>query len=301
MIDVVIASYKEPKSTLRAVKAFLNQHKKQDMHVIVVDPFQEVGDFLKREIKDKRFEFYLDPGEGKGYALNLLFQERPGTKEDIFILTDGDVYVSENAVAEIVNALKNKETGCVTARPVPIDERSNKYGFWAHVAFAGIDSARKKLSMEKIFFECSGYLFAIRKGVIIDFPLETSEDSIIPYLFWKKGYKIKYLDNVQVYVKNPDNWKDWLAQKVRNIKAHENLEKIAPDIPRTKSLWNEIKYGGFFAFSQVRNIREFLWLLELYPARLYLYLKAFYELRGKRIYKDGWRGQATTDSTKTLD
>lgn len=299
MIDIIITSYNEPKSTLRAVNAFLKQ-KIKNFRITVVDPFPEVEKFLKKNIKSKNFIFFLDPGEGKSYALNLLFQEYSSeNKDDIFIMTDGDVYVSDNSVSEILKAFKDKEIGCVTGKPVSIDSRNSKYGLWAQTAFAGIDKTRKRLSREKKFFECSGYLFAIRKSVILDFPLETSEDSIIPFLFWKKGYKIFYAEKAEVYVKNPDNWGDWLAQKVRNIKAHENLNKIAPDMPRTKSFWNEIKEGAFFAIKQPRNFREFIWTLELYFARLYLYMKAFRELRNKK-YADGWR-ETKIESTKTLD
>lgn len=300
MIDVIIASYKEPKSTLRTVKIFLKQLGKED-RVTVVDPFSEVEEFLKSRINDKRFNFFLDPGEGKSYALNLLFQEMPGSKEDLFILTDGDVYVGNKAVREITKAFKDKNIGCVTGRPVSLDSKNTKYGFWQHVAFSGIDKVRRKLSSEKKFFECSGYLFAIRKDVLFDFPLETSEDSIIPYLFWKKGYLIKYCPEAEVYVKNPDNWKDWLAQKVRNIKAHENLNKIEKDMPRTKSLINEIKYGALYALTLPRSMREFLWIFQLYFARLYLYIKAFSEMKKQKSYSDGWRGEALTESTKTLD
>jgi len=242
MIDVIITSFKEPKSTLRAAKVFLKS-KRKDIRVIVVDPFPEVEKFLKKNIKDKRFNFFLDSGEGKSYALNILFQEySSNNKEDLLILTDGDVYVSSNALEEIAKAFQNKNIGCVTGKPVPLDTRNNKYGYWAHFLFDGIHKARAKISSKEQFFECSGYLFVIRKGVIFDFPLEASEDSIIPYLFWKKGYKIKYLPKAEVYVKNQDNWKDWLAQKIRNVKGHENLSKIAPDMPRTKSLLNEIKH-----------------------------------------------------------
>ena len=158
---------------------------------------------------------------------------------------------------------------------------------------------RKKLSNKEKFFECSGYLFAIRNGVINEFPLETSEDSIIPYIFYKKDYQIKYLQNVEVYVKNPDNWKDWLNQRIRNIKAHENLNKISPDLPRTKSLLNEIKEGALFALTKAKNLRELIWLKELYFARLYVYFKAFKELK-KDPYKDGWR-ETEIGSTKPLD
>lgn len=301
MIDIIIASYKEPNSTLRAVKTFLDQ-KEKDIRVIVVDPFPEVEDFLRKKIKDKRFHFFLDPGEGKSYALNLLFQEYGSSnKDDLFILTDGDVFVSKNTVKEIKKVFEDKEIGCITGKPVSIDKRNNKYGYWANLLFDGIDKVRKDISSRKEFFECSGYLFAIRKGVILDFPLETSEDSIIPYLFWEKGYKIKYVPKVEVYVKNPENWKDWVAQKIRNIKAHENLNRIAPNMPRTKSLFNEIKYGWYFLFTYPKSLKEFLWTIQLYFARLYIYFKAFFELRKKNKYVDGWRGEVVTESTKTLD
>jgi len=298
MIDIIITSYKEPHSTVRAVQAVLKQKLPAQSRIFVVDPFPEVERILKKKVKDKRVRFFLDPGEGKSYALNLLFQEYGSSNtNDLFILTDGDVYVGTKTVSSIVNAFKDQKVGCVTGRPKPVETKETKYGYWTHVLFDGIDSVRKRLSAENKFFECSGYLFAIRKGVVYDFPLETSEDSIIPYLFWKKGFAIKYAPEAEVFVKSPGNWKDWLTQKVRNIKAHENLDKLAPDLPRTKSFWNEIRYGALFALLYPRHLREVWWTIELFGARLYLYFKSFKEIR-KGIYRDGWRGEAVTESTK---
>jgi cellulose synthase/poly-beta-1,6-N-acetylglucosamine synthase-like glycosyltransferase len=301
MIDIIITSYNEPKSTLRAVDTFLKQKTEEDFRIIICDPFEEVKDFIKKEVKDKRVGFFLDPGEGKSYALNLLFEKlNSENKDDIFILTDGDVYVSDNSINEISNAFKNKEVGCVTGRPMPVDEKNTQFGYWSHLLFSGIHKVREKLSNEKKFLECSGYLFAIRKGVISDFPLDVSEDSAIPYLFWQKGYKIKYLPNVEVYVKNPDNIKDWENQKIRNIKGHENLSKIFPEMPRTKTFWNEIKYGFFHTLSYPKNFREFSWTITLLKSRYKIYNKAFKDLNEKKIYSDGWR-ETEINSTKMLD
>jgi len=300
MIDVIINSYNEPKSTLRAVNTFLNQYSEKDLRITVVDPFPEVEKFLKSKITDPRFNFYLDPGEGKAYSLNLIFQEMGSdNKDDIFISTDGDVHVSNNAIEEIKQAFQDKTIGCTTARPVPIDNKNTKFGYWAHFLFDGIHQVRQELSDKKKFMECSGYMFAIRKGIIYDFPMETSEDSIIPYLFWQKGYKIKYLPKIKVYVKNPDNYDDWINQKVRNIKAHENLNKIAPDMPRTKSFFNEIKRGTFL-LTHPKKPKEFIWATKLAFARLHIYKKAFKELKENTKYQDGWR-ENPTESTRTLD
>lgn len=301
MIDIIITSYNEPKATLKAVNAFLNQQADGEFRIIVCDPFPEVKEFLKKNLKDKRVGFFLDPGEGKSYALNLLIEKlNSNDKNDIFIFTDGDVHVSENAIKEIKKAFENSEIGCVTAKPVSIDERDSKYGYWSHLLFEGIHRVRKKLSEQENFFECSGYLFAIRKAVIQDFPIDASEDSVIPYLFWKKGYKIKYLSDVEVYVKNPTTQEDWFNQKIRNIKGHENLSKLYPEMPRTKSFWNEIKHGAFFALTYPKNLKEFKWTLDLYTARLKLYKKAFQDLKQQEVYSDGWR-EVETKTTKTLD
>jgi len=301
MIDIIITSYKEPKATVRAINTFLSQEISDDFKITVVDPFPEVEKFIKKNINDKRVHFFLDPGEGKGYALNLLFDELySGGKDDIFILTDGDVFVSQNSVSELLKKFEDKSVGCVTGKPVSVDPHNTKYGFWAKVLFGGADMIRKKLSSKKEFFECSGYLFAIRKGVLTGFPLETSEDGIIPYLFWEKGYKIDYADNAEVYVKNPNNWKDWANQRIRNIKGHENLTKIAPEMKRTKSFFNEAKMGTFFVLRQPKNLKEFWWILQLFLARGYVYFKAFSELRAKKTYTDGWR-ETEIESTKPLD
>lgn len=301
MIDIIITSYNEPNATLKAIKNFLKQDIPSDYRIIVCDPFPEVGDFLKKNIKNKHVGFFLDPGEGKSYALNLLFQKLYSeNKDNLIILTDGDVHVSENAVQEIIKAFQNKEIGCVTAKPVSIDSRDNKFGYWSHLLFSGIDKARKKLSKEQKFFECSGYLFAIRNGLLKEFPLDGSEDGIISYLIWKKGYKIKYLPEIEVYVKNPGNWQDWKNQKIRNIKGHENYSKLFPEMPRTKTFLNEIKYGWYYLFSYPKTFKEFFWTLKLYFARLAIYLEAFKELKKKEAYSDGWR-ETPTDSTRTLD
>ena len=79
MIYIIITAYAEPDSTIKTIKSFLNQKIKQKYKIIVVDPFPKTEKIMKRqfpkEFKDKRIEFFLDPGEGKNYALNLLFEK----------------------------------------------------------------------------------------------------------------------------------------------------------------------------------------------------------------------------------
>lgn len=292
MINVIITSYKELESTIKAIDSFLNQKINQKIKITVIDPFTEVEEALKKKY-GKKVDFFLDPGEGKSYALNI-FLERiySPNKEDIIILTDGDVYVSENSVSEILKAFEDKTIGCINGRPVTLDSKKNMFGYWSHLVFEGAHRVRRRLSNQEKFFECSGYLFAIRNGVLQGFPVEVSEDGIIPYLFWKKGYKIKYSPKAEVYVSNNYNWERWKKQKIRNIKGHENYNKVAPDMPRTKSFLKEVKEGTLFALFFPKNLREIIWTLKLFVARLFIYLKAFYDINiKKKKYQDGWRAE----------
>ena len=302
MIHIIITSYKEPKATLRAVNAFLNQKNvKEEFKIIVVDPFPKTEEFLKKNVKDDRVEFILDPGEGKPYALNMIFEmfysENP---EDILVFTDGDVYVSENALSEIVKAFKDKEVGGITGRPVSTNPRSTKFGYWSKLSYDGIDKVRKKFDKKKYFMQCSGYLFAIRNGIVKETLPDVPEDCVIPYFVWKKGYRIAYLPKAEVYVQYPGNYEDWMKQRVRTIKAHENLNKIVPDMPRTKSFFNEIKEGLFFSLTHPKNLKEFLWLFQFYLARLHIYQKSFTEAK-KKAFDPAWRDDSEIKSAKPLD
>ncbi|MAG10933.1 hypothetical protein CMI44_01310 [Candidatus Pacearchaeota archaeon] len=290
MIHIIITSYGELESTMKTIDSFLNQKIKEPYKITVIDPFPEIEKSLKKKY-GKNVDFFLDPGEGKSYALNLFLEKiYSQNKDDIIIFTDGDVHVSENTVQEFLNSFKDEKIGCVTGKPVPLDEKNNLFGFWSHLLFEGIHRTREKLNTREKFFECSGYLFAIRNGVLKGFPLEVSEDGIIPYLFWKQGYKTKYIPKAEVYVLNNYNWKNWKKQKVRNIKGHENYNVVAPEMPRTKSLFNEIKEGTLFALKYPKTMKERYWTSLLFLARLNIYLKALYDIKiKKKKYEDGWR------------
>lgn len=295
MISIVITSFKEPDSIGKAIKSIINQNIKEDYELVVSAPDMEtliVASKYKK--KDKKIKLFKDPGKGKSYALNLIFKKLIG---NIIILTDGDVYVSENAINEILKQFENKKIGCVAGRPVPQEIRNNQYGYWTNFLFDAAHDLRKKLYREEKFLECSGYLWAFRNNVIKNLPLDVAEDSVVPYFFFEKGYKIGYAENAKVYVKNADNWNDWIKQKVRTSKAHETLKKYVNlnAAPRSKTFLNESK-GLIYFFTYPKSIKEFYWTLKLIFARLYMWIKVFYDIKLKnKQYNDAWE---RVDSTK---
>lgn len=287
--SVIITSFKEPKTIGKAIESALNQKTKRQYDILVSAPDKETLDVAKK-YKIKTFK---DPGKGKSFALNLLFKN---VKSDILILTDGDVYVNDKAVEEILDLFENPNIGCVTGRPVSIENKKTKYGYWANFLFDAAHDLREKAFANKNFIECSGYLFAFRKKEINRIPLDVAEDSIIPYFFVEKGYLIGYAKRAEVYVKNVDNWNDWVKQKIRTSKAHELLNKYADThkTKRIKSFSNESK-GILQLFSYPRTLKELWWSIELAFARLYMWARVFWDIKVKsKNYGDNWQRVEST-------
>lgn len=288
MISLIITSYKEPKTIGKAIEAALGQKTRHKYEVLVSAPDKETLDVARKyAAKDKRLKIFKDPGKGKMFALNLLYKK---LNSDILILTDGDVWISKNSVEDIVNLFSDKKIGCVTGRPVPTENKKSKYGYWANFLFDSAHRLRKTAFENGKFIECSGYLFAHRKNKNIRIPLDTAEDAIIPYFFWEKGFKIGYAEKAEVYVRNVNNWKDWIKQKVRTSKAHETLEKYVDTkkTPRVKSFKTEAA-GIYYLLTYPSNIKQLYWSFLLAFSRLYMWVLVFYNSRVKKFESvDNW-------------
>lgn len=287
-IALIITAFKEP-NIGKAIEAAMNQKTDYDYDIFVSAPDEETFSIARNYAKKyKNIQTFRDQGKGKMSALNLIFKKMK--KEDILILTDGDVYISENAVEDVTNLFLDPEIGCVSGRPTPIEDKNTKYGFWANFLFEAAHKIRKNTFEKNGFIECSGYLFAFRGDDNIEIPLDTAEDAIIPYHFWEKGYKIGYAENAKVYVKNVNNWKDWIKQKVRTSKAHETLDKYVDTqtTPRLKSFKNEAKgFSDLLRYSQ--NPKEFYWSVLLGLARFYMWGLVMYNAKIKRFKSvDNW-------------
>jgi poly-beta-1,6-N-acetyl-D-glucosamine synthase len=291
---IVISSFKEP-NLKNAIEAASNQESSVTYDILVVAPDKEAEELVEHYKKlGKKINFLKDPGKGKSFGLNLAFKK---LKSDIWVFTDGDVYFDKSVLKNIIKEFEDEKVGCICGRVIPTNPKNTLVGYWAHLlADAGAHKIRKKLSDKNKFLECSGYLFSFRKGLISEIPLNVAEDSYIPYLIFNKGYQIKYVPDSIVYVKNPTTVKDFIKQRIRTAKAHTSLTYYFKDFPKVKSFKNEIKEGTFNALGYPKNIREFIWTIELFFVRLYIWSKKFYDEKivNQAHYSDGWERVEST-------
>lgn len=277
MNSIIITSYKEPDLIERAVRAFAKQTK--DDEIIVIAPDAETLEAavkLRNEIKNLRV--IKDEGKRKPAALNLAVSKARG---EIFILSDGDVYVSDNSIKELLEPFKDKKVGAVTGRPVNADSKETKYGYWAEVLTRRAHELRLIANKKNKKFFCSGYLFAIRRELFpkLDENL-LSEDGYISQQVLIRDYKIKYAEKAEVYVHYPTNFKDWIAQKQRSAGGYSQLKKMSGTTFRS---FSQESAGGLAMLFYPRSIKEIYWMIQLFLARIYLWFVVAKNVRFKKV------------------
>ena len=293
MISTIITAYKEEKTVGKAIESALSESIK-DHEIIVSCPDKPTADVVKTyQKKHKNIKLIKDPGQGKPVALNIIFKKAKG---DILVLTDGDVYSGKNAIKNLITPFKDKNVGAVTGRPISVNSRNTILGYWSHLLTdGGAHQTREKLATKNKFLVCSGYLYAIRKGVVDSLPEDTlSDDAVISSLIAEKGYKITYSPKSEVYVKYPTTFKDWMIQKKRSTGGYLQLEEFAKSKITMRSFSKEVA-GIFKVFTYPKNIKEFSWTLLLILARIYLWFKIFTDLKLKKeSFKKTWTRVETT-------
>lgn len=291
MISIIITAYKEPRTIVRAIRAITSQ-KLPEYELIVIAPDDETLGGAREEVKkNKRIKVMKDEGKGKPAALNLAVKKARG---DILVLTDGDVYVGEKSIEKILKQFENAKIGAVSGNPVSLDLRNNRMGYWAYMLTRIADEIRIKSMKNESRIFCSGYLFAIRKSLFPHLPEELlSEDGYVSQKVYEKGFKIGYSEDSKVYVKYPDNFGDWIKQKKRSAGGYNQIKKMTSVSLRSFS-WESS--GAFMFFKYPSTFSEWLWLAELFFARVYLWLliHTSKNLRGQA----GKKGWGRIESTK---
>jgi len=292
MISIIITACKEAKTIGKAIRRILKNKIPVNYEILVLAPDEDTLAGSEKYAKEnKKIKVVRDFGNGKPAALNLAFKEAKG---EIFVLTDGDVFVSETAISKIIEPLKNKKIGAACSRPVSLNRRNKMLGFWSHLLTDTVHNLRKKSEKKKKFFFCSGYLYAIRSNIVESIPENILvEDGYISYLIRENGYEIAYVPEAEVYVKYPDNIKDWLKQKVRSAGGYVQLKDISGF--EIRSFKTEAS-GVFDVLAYPKGFKEYFWTLCLLFFRLYLWALIFYVFRIKKekSFKKIWKRVEST-------
>jgi cellulose synthase/poly-beta-1,6-N-acetylglucosamine synthase-like glycosyltransferase len=291
-LSVIITAYREAGTVGQAIDAFLPQLP-QDAELLVVCPDPETtkvtDDYASRYPKVRHVP---DAQRGKPAAMNAGLKVARG---DIVVFSDGDVTVTDDALASLLPPFADPQVGAVSGHPVSASPRTTLMGYWSHLLVDSVHRMRLHRERTGEFLFGSGYLFAVRRGLIDHIPEDAlAEDAVISHRVAEQGYRIRYAAQARVHVKYPTTYQDWLRQKVRSAGGHAQ-DYVRKSPQKMRSAWLEILYGTRLALSFPRSLREVLWTLLLFPARLHLWLLVLVNVRLlRRPPQDLWERVETT-------
>jgi len=289
MISVIITAYREERSIGRAIQAVLDQ-KIKSAEILVVAPDALT---LQAAKKFKQVKILKDPGKGKPVALNLAFS-KVNTKSEFIILTDGDVYMAENAISNLLARFSN-EVGAVSGHPVSLSSRNSLLGYASHNFTDWWDWMRMKQERKNNLLICSGYLFAMRNGIIKSIPEDAlSDDAVISYGVFQKGWNMRYASDAVVYVKYPTTFTDWLKQKRRSAGGYLQTKKYFHHMPKTRSFIKEAQHATAWVLIYPKSLKELFYTIILFGMRMALWLAIYLDkVRGKK-FGQIWQRVETT-------
>jgi cellulose synthase/poly-beta-1,6-N-acetylglucosamine synthase-like glycosyltransferase len=297
-LSVLITAFREAATVGQAIEAFLPQLPTQSKsalgaEILIVCPDPEttavVDDYAARY---PLVRHVADAQRGKPAAINAGLKAAQG---EIVVLSDGDVLVTEGALTPPLAPFADPQVGAVSGRPISANSRETLLGYWSHMLVDSIHQMRLERDRTGQFLFGSGYLLALRRSLLDHIPEDAlAEDAVISHHIAGLGYRIRYAPQARVFVRYPTTYSDWLRQKVRSAGGHAQ-DYVRKSAQHMRSAWLEILHGTRLALRYPRDLREFLWTLLLFPARLHLWLLVFINVRLlRRPLKELWQRVETT-------
>lgn len=296
-ITVILTSFKEPNTISKCISQIVSALSRVAIksEILFVCPDKATTEKAIETAKNLNFSnlFHIkDPQKGKPNALNMAFKKAKGS---IWILTDGDVYIDEKAIEEIIIPFADKSIGAVTGRPICINDKNKFLGYTGHMF---MDAAhQKRSSISNNFFVLSGYLFAMR-NFLFEIPISVLDDVYISYKISQLGFKIDYCPNAKVYVKQPETLKGWIKQKTRSITGTFNINSYFPNSKNIRNFSSDINFL-LFPIKYATNLKQFFGSLLNYPLRLYIWINAYWKNKiEKKEATDIWYDKSYNQEVK---
>lgn len=289
---IIITSFKEPKTIGRAIESALNQTYKGQYEIIVSAPDKETLDIAR--IYSKKFpskvRIFQDPGKGKPTAVNITVSKAKG---EILVLTDGDVFMSNNALEVFSKKLIDDRIGAASARVISIDSKEKMFGFWALLLTETFHHLRLKKKSNELLI-CSGYLYTLRKKLFKSIPIDTlADDAFISYSVYSEGYKTVYAPEATVYVRYPSNLPDWIKQKKRTAGRYYQLQNRFT-LSKTKDFIYEMQ-AVLSILREIKTPKRILWFMYLIVMRLYIWFRIFFDTQlWNRSFNKTWQRVEST-------
>ena len=298
---LLITAWREPLSVSFLLETVLNpkyNNLVSDLKILLVCPDIETKKSALEIVQKYNFldfSHLQDPAQGKPTALNLAFEK---IDTDWVICTDGDVFLSPDAIPELIDCIKNPNVKAVSGRPVSCDSKANFWGYIGHLLADAADQKRTQMSTQAKSYFVSGYLCGYElKSISKLNPKTLVDDAQLTLQVLAARGDIGYARDAIVNIKYPTNLPDWIIQKRRSAGGYRELQAQIKSLglqKQQRSLWNELKFL-FFPIKYAKKPLDFWFSLLLYPLRGLLWIIiTFDSLTDSQSQKNLWQRVEST-------
>lgn len=217
-VSVVIPAYNESKyisDTLKSVLAL--DYPKDRLEVIVVDDGSTDDTYdVARSFESDGVKVFTKKNGGKGAALNFGIAKATG---ELIATMDADSYLSPDALLEMLPLFEGDERVAAVTPSVKIRPSGSILKEVQRVEYLMILFSRKLLSYIDSVPVTPGPFSIFRASVLREIggfdPDNLVEDQEIALRLQANHYKIRSSMTADVYTEPPDNFRDYLRQRVR--------------------------------------------------------------------------------------
>lgn len=275
MASIIVTSANEPNTIGLSLSAILKQMQKGD-ELVVVCPDGETQQAAAEVVGEwSGVNFIRDENKGKPAAMEMALTQ---ISQEIVVLSDGDVVIEDDALMHLLQPFKDDDVGLVTGQPVSQNARNTKYGFWSVYLTEVAHRWRLTQAKKQGFLVGSGYLMAFRRGLLPTLPSNLlAEDAFISQKVAEQQKQLVYEPKAKVRVVFPQNWSDWVKQKLRSTGGYAQ-DYILQSSFQSRSGIRELLGGLLYSSGIAQNGRERIWLIQLFLARLYLWILIYYKV-----------------------
>ena len=233
-----------------------------DRTVDIVRECQKGWKIVKLIVEEER--------KGHASALNLIFESAHG---DIIVVGCADTLPTPRAIINLVEPLKRaSDVGAVVGRAVPVNDTKNVWGYIARLTFTW------QYYPNILMVDFEG-LSAVRRELVEFVPLGMiNTERYVDAVVKRKGFKVVHAPKAITYTKQPDNLRDFLNQRRRNIFGHLQQKEINIAAPHI-----EPRIVLPLVFKSLKpNLSKFFWVVIMIAIWSISYILAWYDfLRGR--------------------
>lgn len=225
--SVGICAYNEEKNIGRLLKNILSHKSKHQLVKIIVvsSGSTDRTDAIIKSLQQKNNKIKLiieAKRKGKWSAVNKILFEN---KSKFLVMTDADCLLADKAI-DFLLAGFSRGIGVVGGKTIPVNKGNGFWSYGARLRYQLFHFGALIGSDRGDHCHLSGYLYAIRKGLVNSIPPLICDDLYIGVQVKKKGFRIIYQPNAQVYIKHPTNLRDFIHQRVNIRLGHLQIKKM---------------------------------------------------------------------------